>query len=143
MLAKFGFIVLLCLGICIGLGYDRRPPIAYRLQFLPFIHPTIRLAGGPLTVARAGEAATAVILNTCHANVSTLGGALDRQSAAVAALRTQSQAWVAQGQRQVLAARVVADSYRRNATAILALPEPAVPDACAAADALILKEAGQ
>ena len=80
-------------------------------------------------------------LTTCHGNVDRLTASLATQEAAVAALKTQSAAWVAQSRKAAQDARAVAESYRQASREIMAAKPGA--DACASADALILKEAAR
>lgn len=80
-------------------------------------------------------------LRTCQSNVATLDEARKRQNAAVAALKRDGDARVAESAKAVSAARKTADGYRKEAARILAAK--AGPDACASADALILGEVGK
>jgi hypothetical protein len=98
--------------------------------------------------AQAAEAAVtapvtgwAARLATCQGNGRSLQAALDGQNAAVAALKRDSAARVAASTKAASAARKTAQAAQAHAAAILAA-RPTSADACAAADALILKEAG-
>lgn len=78
----------------------------------------------------------------CQADLASLRSATTAQNAAVAALGHESEARIAKSAKAASAARAVAESYRVQAQAILDARAES-PDACVAADLLILKEAGR
>lgn len=84
---------------------------------------------------RKAVAAVQADLNTCHLNTATLEASLSRQSAAVDALKAESDARVAQSQKAASSARAVAESFRQTAGDILG--RKAGVDKCAAAAELI------
>ena len=90
-------------------------------------------------LAKAEKARAVAVrdLGTCRTNVETLKGSLDRQNAAVNALKAESDARQRASAKAVKDARAVAESHRRSATAILAA-KPEGDDLCKAADLLII-----
>lgn len=93
------------------------------------------------TAAEAALGISRAALNTCHTDVSTLKAAQKVQNEAVAALKAEGDARVAQSAKATQAARFVAESYRREAGRILSA-RPKGGDACSSADALIAEVAG-
>lgn len=87
--------------------------------------------------AEAARVAAVADLRTCQANRAALTTAIDRQNAAVDALKREGEAKVAESRKAVSAARSVAESHRREAARILAAKPKG--DACSAADALVLE----
>lgn len=84
---------------------------------------------------RKAVAAVQADLNTCHLNTASLEATLSRQSAAVDALKAESDARVAQSLKAASGARAVAESFRQTAGDILG--RKAGVDKCAAAAELI------
>lgn len=74
-------------------------------------------------------------LGTCRTNTLALQSGLNAQNAAVAALKSESDARLAQSRKEVSAARSVAESYRQTAGVILG--RKAGADVCASASELI------
>ena len=84
---------------------------------------------------RPALAATKANLATCHVNMQAVGDALAVQNAAVADLKADSANRLKASAKAASDARAVAESYRRNASAILA--RKSGPDACKSAEDLI------
>lgn len=73
---------------------------------------------------------------TCKANHASLEAAQKAQDAAVAALKADSARMVAQSAKEARAARSVAESYRRQAAAVMA-SRPASDDLCKEAELML------
>lgn len=80
MLAKIGFLAILCVGIALGLGYDRHPPMGWHTRVLVwsvgFDLPNSLATERDRAVA-AGKAASAVVAR-CQGNVKALTAAQER-----------------------------------------------------------------
>lgn len=145
ILPLLGACFLLILGAAAPLAWDRHPPVHYQLRVLGIRVAAFSLPESLATqrdAALAAGAADRRNLTQCRANTATLQAAMRQQNEAVEALWRDSQARVAVSAKAALGARAVAESYRLNAREILGA-RPAGADLCAAADALILQEAGR
>lgn len=122
--------------------WDRHPPLHWRGP-IPLLGPTLSLPDSLVTQrdrARALAAAAEGDRRQCRANAQALTEAIGAQNAAVARLRTDSEARLARSAKAAQAARAVAQSQRVRVEAILAA-RPAGADLCRAAAALIEQEA--
>lgn len=144
MFKLIGVLVVLALGATGTWAWDRHPPWGVHIPVL-FWHvgfdlPDSLAVQRDKAIARAQAASTA--LDVCHADTQALDWSLQRQNAAVEALQREGDARTAESARAVSGARAVAASERRHAQDLLDAQRGA-EDACAAADALILKEASR
>lgn len=143
-IAFLGALVLVVAGGGGVWWWDHHPPLHWRGP-IPLVGPRLDL---PDSLQTQRDRAVALAANAvreraqCDANARSLLSAVTAQNVAVEALGRESQARVAQSQWAVQAARAVAKSYEVRAQAILDA-KPAGADLCAAADRLILQEAGR
>lgn len=132
----------LIVGIGAMAGLDRYPHMGLHLPFWP--HWGVDVPDS-LSVQRdkalAANARSAADLATCHGNLSREDAALTAQNAAVAALKLQSDVWVAQSAKAVSSARSVAESYRQRAIAI-GSETAGGSDLCVAAER-VLRDGGE
>lgn len=91
------------------------------------------------TAERAVER-TARDLRTCRGNTDALKASIAAQNEAVAALKREGEARVAESRKAASQARAVAESYRRSAAVILAAKPKG--NACEAAGRLIEEVVG-
>lgn len=89
-----------------------------------------------LTKAEATAQRALADFTTCKANHASLEAAQKAQSEAVAALKADSARMVAQSAKEARAARSVAESYRRQATEVMA-SRPASDDLCKEAELML------
>lgn len=85
MLAKIGFLAILLLGVSIGLAFDRRPVLGFHTPPVPWVgwRFGFDLPGGPLTVARAGEATAVAAASKAAAKTQACTVQMNAQGASI------------------------------------------------------------
>lgn len=135
------------LSIALGLLRSRLAgPIAAGLCVLLLVFGLSQCSGRVSAERKLAKSEKVVVavrkdLGTCKANVTTLEASVAAQNAAVDALKREGDLRVAESEKAVRDARVVAASYRKKVEAILAA-KPKGGDVCKSADELIAEAVG-